>query len=251
MTLEQFFQNNRRAAVAFSGGADSAYLLWAAGHYGCDMHAYYVKTAFQPEFELRDAQRLASQIHVPLTVIREKILEVPGVCENGPDRCYICKRALFSRIQDKAGKDGYTLLLDGTNASDDADDRPGMRALRELQVRSPLRECGLTKAQVRRLSEKAGLFTWNKPAYACLATRVPTGQHITGEDLEHVEKAEEILRRMGLYDFRVRLISSGARIQVREEQIPLVIEKRKEIVSNLKTFFDSVTLDLEARKASD
>ena len=166
MTLNEFFSLVPKAAVAFSGGTDSAFLLWAAKKCGCDVRAYYVKTAFQPQFELEDARRLASELAVPMAVVEADILAVPEAATNGPQRCYHCKTALFSQLRQAAREDGYTVLLDGTNASDDAGDRPGMRALRELEVRSPLRECGLTKAEVRRLSREAGLFTWDKPAYA-------------------------------------------------------------------------------------
>ena len=130
MTLEQFFHAHPRAAVAFSGGTDSAFLLWAAKTYGCDVHAYYMKTAFQPAFELADARRLAGELDIPMTVIETDILAVPGAAANGPDRCYHCKRNLFGTLAARALADGYMLLLDGTNASDDAGDRPGMRALR-------------------------------------------------------------------------------------------------------------------------
>ena len=150
MTLQEFFKEVPKAAVAFSGGADSAFLLWAAREYGADVRAYYVKTAFQPAFELKDARRLARELQVPMTVIEEDILAVPEAAQNGPKRCYYCKRALFSSLREAARRDGYPVLLDGTNASDDAKDRPGMQALRELQVRSPLRECGITKEQLRR-----------------------------------------------------------------------------------------------------
>ena len=251
MTLEEFFKTAPRAAAAFSGGVDSAFLLWAAARYGCDVHAYYVKTAFQPEFELEDARRLARQLHVPLTVIEKDILSVPEAAANGPDRCYHCKRALFTCLWEAARSDGHTLLLDGTNASDDAGDRPGMRALRELEVRSPLRECGVTKAEVRRMSEEAGLFTWNKPAYACLATLVPTGTLITRERLQRAEKAENTLMQMGFRDFRVRLLDDGARIQVTEDQMPLAFQKREEITAALRPVFPMILLDLEGRKASE
>ena len=201
-TLEEFFRAHPKAALAFSGGTDSALLLWAGKKYGCDVRAYYAKTAFQPEFEYRDALRLARELDVPMTVVEVDILTVPEAAANGPERCYFCKKALFSRLREAARKDGYALLLDGTNASDDAGDRPGMRAIRELEVRSPLRACGLTKADVRRLSKEAGLFTWDKPAYACLATRIPTGTPITKEDLEKVERAEGALHALGFRDFR-------------------------------------------------
>ena len=250
MTLEQFFHQVPRAALAFSGGTDSAFLPWAAGHYGCEVRAYYLKTAFQPAFELEDARRLAQELHVPMTVIELDVLAVEKAAENGPRRCYYCKKALFSRLRQAAAADGYGVLLDGTNASDDAGDRPGMVALRELEVRSPLRECGITKAEVRRLSRAAGLFTWDKPAYACLATRIPMGTPLTAEMLARVEKAESTLAGLGFVDFRVRVADGTARLQVTEAQLPLVLAKREEILQALAPEFAAVTLDLAPRRAS-
>lgn len=247
MTLQAFFQANPRAALAFSGGVDSAYLLWAGRHWGCDLTAYYVRTAFQPEFEYEDAKRLAEEVGVPLRVVEADILSVPLAAANGPDRCYHCKRALFALLWEAARRDGHTLLLDGTNASDDAGDRPGMRALRELEVRSPLRECGLTKAEIRAQSKEAGLFTWNKPAYACLATRIPTGTAITAGDLERVEAAEGALFALGFTDFRVRLLSGAARIQLPADQWDRASEQREAIREALSPRFDAVLLDLETR----
>ena len=142
------------------------------------------------------------------------------------------------------------MLLDGTNASDDAGDRPGMAALRELEVRSPLRECGVTKAQVRQLSRQAGLFTWDKPAYACLATRVPTGTAITAEMLARVEQAESALAALGFADFRVRLLDGCARLQLTEAQLPRALACRQQILAALATLFDGVLLDLNSRAAS-
>ena len=151
MELKEFFRQCPRVALGFSGGVDSAYLLYAALEHGAQVKPYFVKTAFQPRFELEDARRLCAQLGVELTVLELDVLAVPCVAENPPDRCYHCKRALFGRLRRQALADGYTVLIDGTNASDDAGDRPGMRALGELSVRSPLRECGITKAQVRAL----------------------------------------------------------------------------------------------------
>ena len=250
MTLETFFREVPRAAVAFSGGTDSAFLLWAAKKYGCQIQAYYIHTAFQPEFELEDARRLAGELDIPMQVIDMDILGVRQAAENGPRRCYYCKRALFTRLREQAAKDGYTVLLDGTNASDDAGDRPGMQALRELRVRSPLRECGITKDMVRSLSREAGLFTWEKPAYACLATRIPTGTEITREDLQRAEQAETALMALGFRDFRVRLSGEKARLQVTGEQMALAVDKRSEIVQALKPLFQEVLLDLEERSPS-
>ena len=250
MTLEQFFHQVPRAALAFSGGTDSAFLMWASKRYGCDLRAYYIKTAFQPAFELEDACRLAKELDVPMTVIELDVLAVEKAAENGPRRCYYCKKALFTQLRQAAADDGYIVLLDGTNASDDAGDRPGMVALRELEVRSPLRECGITKAEVRRLSKEAGLFTWNKPAYACLATRIPTGTTLTAEMLTKVERAEAAMAGLGFTDFRVRVAGGAARLQVTEEQLPLVLAKREEILKALAPEFAAVTLDLAPRGAS-
>lgn len=247
MTLEAFFQEHPRAALAFSGGVDSAYLLYAARRWGAEVQAYYVQTAFQPRFERADAERLAAELGVSMRVLTVDVLAVPEAAANPPDRCYHCKRAIFKAIARAAAEDGFSLLLDGTNASDDAADRPGMRALRELAVRSPLRECGLTKADIRRGSKEAGLFTWNKPAYACLATRIPAGTPITAEMLQKTEAAEDYLFSLGLTDFRVRLLDGCARIQVPAAQIPRLLENRREIAETLKKTYGGVLLDLEAR----
>lgn len=247
MTLEEFFTQHPRTAVAFSGGTDSALVLWAAKRYGREVRAYYVHTVFQPAFELADAKRLAEELNVPLTVVEADVLAVPEAAANGPRRCYYCKRALFTTLWQRARADGYTVLLDGTNASDDAGDRPGMQALRELEVRSPLRECGITKAEVRRMSREAGLFTWDKPAYACLATRVPTGTAITKEALEKVERGENALFRLGFSDFRVRLLGDAARLQVPADQMEKAIALRGEINRALEADFSAVLLDLAGR----
>lgn len=247
MNLRDFFLENRHAALAFSGGVDSAYLLYAAIENGAQVRAYYVKSAFQPEFELEDARRLARELGADMRVLEADILADMQVAANPADRCYHCKKMIFSRIMNAAAEDGFFVLMDGTNASDDAGDRPGMRALRELSVRSPLRECGMTKDEIRRLSREAGLFTWDKPAYACLATRIPTGAVITLEKLERTEQAENYLFSIGFRDFRVRMMDDRARLQVREEQLSLLIEKRQEILKELGKCYSSVLLDLEVR----
>lgn len=247
MTLTEFFAECPRVALAFSGGVDSAYLLYAAVKSGAQVRAYYVKTAFQPQFEYADAQRLARELGADMVTIPLDVLADSVVAANPKDRCYHCKNRIFAAIQQAAKADGFQVLLDGTNASDRADDRPGMRALRELGVRSPLRECGLTKGEIRQLSKDAGLFTHDKPAYACLATRIPIGVTITEEMLARTEWAEEALMKMGFSDFRIRLSADGARVQVRERQIPLLLEKREEICKLLKPAYGGVLLDLEVR----
>ncbi len=247
MKLNEFFTLHPQAAVAFSGGVDSAYLLYAANLYGARVCAYYVKSAFQPQFELDDAIRLAEELKLPLRVLPADVLSSCRVAENPPDRCYHCKTLIFNAILQAAAEDGFSLVLDGTNASDDAGDRPGMRALKELSVMSPLRECGLTKAEIRRLSKEAGLFTWDKPSYACLATRIPAGERITEANLRATERAEDFLFSLGLTDFRVRLSGGGAKIQVPAEQMEAVLKNRERIVNELKQYYSSVLLDLEAR----
>ena len=247
MDLQQFFKENPRVAIAFSGGVDSSYLLYAALRYGARVRAYYVNSAFQPRFERDDALRLAGELGVEVTVLELDALADPRVAANPAERCYYCKQNLFRALKARAAADGYTVLLDGTNASDDAGDRPGMRALRELSVRSPLRECGLTKDEIRRLSREAGLFTWDKPAYACLATRIPTGQPITARDLAVTEAAETYLFSLGFTDFRVRLAGRSAKIQLPAAQMPRLLEHRQEILDRLGQDYDAVWLDLEAR----
>lgn len=247
MTLLAFFKENPKAALGFSGGVDSSYLLYAGVQAGADIQPYYIKTAFQPQFELDDAERLCAQLGIPLTVLELDVLKNEAVTANPPDRCYHCKTALFGALSTRALADGYTLLLDGTNASDDAGDRPGMRALKELHVCSPLRECGLTKAEIRRLSREAGLFTWDKPAYACLATRIPSGDAITAEKLLATERAEAFLFSLGLTDFRVRDYRGAARLQFPEAQLNAVLAHRAEILQELKKDYPAVLLDLEVR----
>ena len=247
MDLSDYFRAHPRAAVAFSGGVDSAFLLWAAVQAGADVTAYYVKTSFQPQFELADAERLASELGFRLRICTADPLSDPQIAANPPQRCYFCKRLIFTVIRAAAAEDGYERILDGTNASDDVADRPGFRALQELGVRSPLRECGLTKPEIRRLSEKAGLFTWNKPAYACLATRIPAGEPITAEKLEETERAETFLASLGFRDFRVRLRGGAARLQLRAEDFPRLMAHRTEILAVLRPMYDGVTLDLEER----
>ena len=247
MTLEQFFQENPRCALGFSGGVDSAYLLYAGVKAGADIKPYFIKTAFQPAFELADAQKLAEGLGVEVTVLELDALADPRVAANPADRCYYCKQNLFRTLKDRAIADGYPVLLDGTNASDEAGDRPGMRALAELSVRSPLRECGLTKAEIRARSREAGLFTWDKPAYACLATRVPAGEAITAETLARVEGAEDALFRLGYTDFRVRVFHSAARLQLPRGQMERAVREAEELRQALKPYFTPILLDLEGR----
>ena len=247
MELREFARQYPRAAVGFSGGVDSAYLLYAGLKEGADWHPVYIRSAFQPEFELEDAKRLCAMLGADLTILEADILSNPNVRSNPSDRCYYCKQVLFGHVAEWAREQGIPLVLDGNNASDPPEDRPGMRAAKELGVRSPLREAGLTKTMIRKLSREAGLFTWNKPAYACLATRVPVGSPIDAETLIKVDESEAALRKMGFSDFRVRIIQNAAKLQLTENQMGTAIEKREQILNVLKPFFSEVMLDLNVR----
>ncbi|MCL2046189.1 MAG: ATP-dependent sacrificial sulfur transferase LarE [Oscillospiraceae bacterium] len=246
--LEEFLKKYPRVAIAFSGGVDSSYLLYAAKTVGCDVNAYFIKSQFQPQFELDDAISLAQFVGVPLTIGTLDSLADSNISANPADRCYYCKNAVFSTIWELARADGHVVLFDGTNADDDESDRAGMVALRELKVLSPLRECGLTKSDIRRLSKEAGLFTHDKPSYACLATRIPTGTTITNELLEKTERAEELLHNMGFSDFRIRLnLPNDAKLQIHETQWSRAAQMREEIYSALKKYYDNILLDLLPR----
>ena len=247
--LEKFFYDHPKIALGFSGGVDSSYLLYAGMKYGADIKPYFIKGAFQPEFELNDAVRLAKSLGAEdkLKIIRADILADDIVAENNSRRCYYCKKRVFGAILENARADGYNAVIDGTNASDDLSDRPGAKALKEMKVFSPLRMAGLTKAEIRKLSREAGLFTWNKPSYACLATRIPTGRHITEGLLQRVESAESVLSEMGFRDFRVRVLGDAGKIQLRPEEMLMAVEKRDSIVRELEPYFNEICLDLKGR----
>lgn len=248
MTTEEFFREHPAVAVAFSGGVDSAWLLHEAVRYGERTGAYFVRTPFQPDFELEDARDTARRLGARLTVIDFDILTVPAVAANPPDRCYYCKTALFTRLTEAAAADGFPLAADGSNASDDAEDRPGMRVLRALGVRSPLRECGVTKAEVRRRAREAGLPVWDKPSYACLATRIPAGTAITAADLGRAARGEAAFAAAGLSDFRLRLRGENGLLQVRREQTELARRVLPELRGRLAGDFREIVLDANARE---
>lgn len=243
MTLSEFFKDHTKAAIAFSGGVDSAFLLHAAKEAGCDVKAYFIKTPFQPAFELEDAKKLCPHV----TVLELDILQWAEVASNLENRCYFCKKQLFSHLKQQAAAHGYDEIWDGTNASDAYDDRPGMKALEELGILSPLRLCGLKKEDIRSLSKEAALFTWDKPAYACLATRIPIGTAIDRDTLSRIEAAETALHQLGYTDFRVRVFHGAARVQLPYAQFPTTKEAYIRIQTALKPWFTPVLLDLEGR----
>jgi len=246
--LSKFFDENRQIACAFSGGVDSSYLIYSAKSAGCEVRAYFIKSQFQPEFEMNDAIEFAANHNVPLTVVTFDALEDSVVAHNPHDRCYYCKCHILKKIRELAGADGIEIICDGTNADDDESDRPGMRAMHEYGILSPLRECGYTKADIRRLSKEAGLSTHDKPSYACLATRIPTGTLITAERLKIIEHVEETLFKMGFSDLRVRFMPpDGAKIQLPDSQMGMALEKRAEILKAFSPIFKITVLDLLSR----
>lgn len=185
-SLEHFFARVPRFALAFSGGADSSCLLGAAAKAGCQVKAYMVKTVFQPDADVFDAQRVALEWGVPLEVICADVLSQPAIAANPPDRCYHCKTFVFGTIWKHARADGFSVLCDGTNATDDPARRPGFRALAELKVASPLRRAGLSKDDVRALGRSIGVSMADKPNFSCYAVHAPAGQRLTEEVLREV-----------------------------------------------------------------
>lgn len=186
MSLDEFCESHVKLALAFSGGCDSSYLLSVLLDHGVEVGVYYVNTAFQADFELRDARQVVSELGAHLTILEADVLTQDEVCRNQPDRCYLCKRFIFGTIFKAMARDGYKVLVDGTNASDDPSRRPGFQALEELGVLSPLRLAGLSKDEIRKASLERGLFTGEKPDFSCLATKLDPGTSITRERLAEV-----------------------------------------------------------------
>lgn len=248
MTLTEFFKKHKKVALAFSGGTDSAYLLYEAVRSGADVKAYFVKSEFQPEFELRDAGVIAGCVGASLVIIRLSVTVDDKITLNSPERCYYCKRRILGAIIERAKEDGYSTIIDGTNLSDGLYDRPGSRAVKEYGVLSPLKEASLTKADIRELSGKAGLFTADKPSYSCLATRICEGERITPDKLGKIEAAENILFNRGYKDFRVRLKNNSARLEISAAQKEKIADDFTAIQEELENIFDKVSLNKEFRK---
>ena len=235
--------------VAFSGGVDSTFLAKVAfDALGEKTAAVTARSETYPEFEFDEAVSLAQRIGIRHEVIHTEELGIDGFRDNPPERCYYCKRELFGKLCAMAAEMEIEHVADGSNADDVDDFRPGMKATRELGVRSPLREAGLTKEEIRRASRALGLPTWDKPPYACLSSRFPYGEPITPEGVRQVGKAEEFLRGLGLRQLRVRHHGDTARIEVPPDEIASLAaaDTRRAIVEQLKALgFTYVTLDLE------
>jgi len=235
------------AIVAFSGGVDSSLVARLCYDVlGDKALAVTARSETYPYYELENAKKVAREIGITHLIIDTKELDIPGFSSNPPNRCYFCKSELFERLKGLAQEEGYEHVLDGANADDSQDYRPGSQAASELGVRSPLKEVGLTKEEIRKLSKELGLSTWDKPSYACMSSRFPYGQEITPEKLQMVSLAEDFLRSLGLRQFRLRHHNGIARLEVAQEEIPLAIERRDDIVKRCKELgYTYVTLDLQ------
>lgn len=234
-------------AVAFSGGVDSTYLLHEAFKTGKDkVTAVILKTPSVPGRELDEAVTFCKSRGISFFVLPADPFSAEGFRENGRDRCYICKHFLFSALLEKAKEEGIPFVADGTNADDMQAFRPGLKALRELGIQSPLAEAGLTKKEIRELSEKEGLPTWNKPSFSCLVTRFPYGEELTVEKLRRTEEAENLLAELGFTQRRVRVHGNLARIEILPAEIPLLLERRDMISDRLEELgFLYTTVDLK------
>ncbi len=232
--------------VAFSGGVDSSVLAAAAYRaLGPRMLAVTLRSPVEREEDVRNAQELAAAVGFPHRVVDFDDLALPRFRANPSNRCYHCKLERFQNLKIFAAREGYAWLLEGSNADDRDDYRPGKRAASELGVRSPLEELGLTKSDVRNLARWMGLAVWDRPSSPCLATRFPYGQEVTLAGIEQVRKAEDLLIGLGFRSVRVRHHGELARIEVAPEQIPELITAREAVLSRLKALgFTYITIDL-------
>ena len=234
--------------VAYSGGVDSSLLLKVATMTPARVLAVTAASATYPQAEIEAAAQLAREMEVRHMIIDTDEMDNPVFCANPPERCYHCKKSLFASLQSIAREQGLQAIIDGANADDRGDFRPGSEAARECGVFSPLQEAGLTKTDIRHLARCLGLPNWDKPSMACLSSRIPYGQAITIEKLEQVAAAEAYLRQLGLQEVRVRHHDSIARIEVNPSAFALLIDDRvrQALTGRLQELgFTYVTLDLQ------
>lgn len=251
--LKKYIASLGSAAVAFSGGVDSTLLLKVAHDVlGVNAVAVTVSSSFIARREIHEAESFCAENGITHEVITVDESEIPHFTENPPNRCYLCKREIFTRILQAAHAHNILHVVEGSNVDDLCDYRPGLAALQELGIKSPLREVGLTKSEIRELSRDLGLPTWEKPSYACLASRFVYGENITREKLCMVERAEEVLMGLGFRQERVRLHGKTARIEILPEDFSRIVqdEIRTKVYDSLKGFgFSYVTLDLRGYRS--
>lgn len=247
--LQENLQAAGSVAVAFSGGVDSAFLVKAAHDVlGSRMAAVMAVSDVVPADDIKSAEQFCRQEDVCLVKLPVDLYAVRQFSENPPDRCYYCKRNIFSRLLSWAHENGFAAVADGSNTDDQKDYRPGKRALEELGIRSPLLEAGFDKAAIRRMARQLGVPMWNKPSAACLASRIPYGDRITPEKLECVQKAERCLLNLGFTQIRVRMHGRLARIELLPEEMPRILEEtvRQEIIRQFHEIgFLYISLDIE------
>lgn len=235
------------AVVAYSGGVDSGLLSTAAFYaLGERMLAVTINSPLEPPKQLESAYALVKQVGFPHRVIYENDLENPSITSNPPNRCYFCKKENLGLIQNIARDEGYAAVLEGSNASDEGDWRPGRKAVAELGAISPLAETGIVKAEIRAIAKALGLVVWDRPSNPCLASRFPYGTHITTQGLKQVGEAEAYLEELGYRQVRVRHHGKMARLEVDPAQIARLVEQRVEITRFIKGLgYNYVTVDLE------
>lgn len=247
--LKKYLQRLGSVAVAFSGGVDSTFLLKVAHDVlGDKAIAVTAQSSSFPERETAEARDFCKREGIRQVMCRSEELEIEGFCENPPNRCYLCKKELMGKIIRTAEEHGIVYVAEGSNADDDGDYRPGLAAVAELGVKSPLREAGLNKAEIRRLSKELALPTWEKPSFACLASRFVYGETISKEKLVMVDKAEQQLLDLGFHQVRVRMHGMMARIEVAPEEIARLTEPslRTKVTEEFKEFgFSYVSVDLQ------